>query len=537
MLGIRIAGERGVPNPGGPSRVLARIGSGARLVGRKIWQPRETGWLFPAIVASFFGAALFFGALHHELWRDELHCFGVGRHAKGLWDVLFGARRYDGHPFLWYYVLHLVSLINRSYVGLRVVTWMLAVGAGLIWLRYAPLPRPLRVLALGSYYLAYEYGVICRSYTLGVFLTFLICALYRPSRSNHLLLGILLVLLAATSIYGVAMAIALGIFLFTRGAVFERSASSGTRVSVPLGWAVGAAIFVVGTAIVCWTSRPPEDSYYRMPDVPPVTLKAFSEASIRYWTAMFPFNGWKEWSWVGGDYLGSRWPKVVELVPWAGGAWFVGWLVAMRRAPRAAIAYGVGAFLFAVVNFAVYAGTWRHIGHNFVFLLACVWLFAQDRTHGRRSRLVYGMLAFNLVVQAATAVGAYRSEYEMSFSRAGEAARFIKDHHLENLPILADYDAPTSPISIMLDRAFRYAPTGEYLQAPVYHNRRVFSSNDTLVQTARGLARDYGGEALVIVDLSRGSLGAAGSGATLLWSSGPAIVFDETYYLYKVQSK
>jgi hypothetical protein len=536
VFGIQIARERGVPDRQGASLLLARIGAVARLVGRKIWQPRETGWMFAVVTASIVGAVLFFGHRHHELWRDELHCFGVGRHAKGLWDVLTGVRRYDGHPFLWYYVLHLTSLINRSYVGLRVVTWGLAVGAGLLWLRYALLPRPIRILAVLSYYLAYEYGVICRSYTLGVFLLFLICALYRPLRINYVLLGVLLVLLAATSIYGVAMAIALALFFFTRGAVVD-SASSEKRVSVPIAWAVGAAIFVLGTAVVCLTTRPPEDAYYRMGDVAPLTWKAFRDASTRYWTAMFPFKGLTEWSWVGGDYLGSKWPRTVSFVPWAGAAWFLGWLVALRRSPRAAATYAVGAFLFAVVNFAVYAGTWRHIGHYFVFLLACVWLFARDRAHGRPARLAYGMLALNLAVQVVTAVGAYKADYELSFSRAGEAVRFITDHHLENLPVLADLDAPTSPIAIMLDRPFQYAPTGQHLQAPVYHNRRVSTSNETLLQTARGLARDYGKDALVIVDASRGSLADVSSGATLLWASGPAIVYDEVFFLYRVKSK
>ena len=37
-----------------------------------------------------------------------------------------GDRRYDGHPFLWHYLLHLVSRWSRSEVYLHVVTIVLA---------------------------------------------------------------------------------------------------------------------------------------------------------------------------------------------------------------------------------------------------------------------------------------------------------------------------------------------------------------------------------------------------------------------------
>src|SRR5664279_4711450 len=76
---------------------------------------------------SLGGAAVFCLALtlvhtQHELWRDEMHCWTLARNAHGFWDILTGIRRYDGHPFLWYYLLHLVSRLSRSVVALHGAT-------------------------------------------------------------------------------------------------------------------------------------------------------------------------------------------------------------------------------------------------------------------------------------------------------------------------------------------------------------------------------------------------------------------------------
>jgi len=153
-----------------------------------------------------------------------------------------GERRYEGHPFLWYYVLYLVSRLSSSFVTLHFVTVALVVTAAGLWLRYAPLPRILRVLLLGSYYLVYEYGVISRTYALGLLLTFWFCALYHPRRIRYVPSAILLSLLAATSMYGMLMAVALGVFLFSHGPSFRRPDDSDARARVvfPVGWMIGS---------------------------------------------------------------------------------------------------------------------------------------------------------------------------------------------------------------------------------------------------------------------------------------------------------
>jgi hypothetical protein len=509
-------------------------------VSLSLGRSQEDGWKFALVASAAFAIVQLVGHTHHEMWRDELHCFGIGRHAKGLWDLLNGDRRYEGHPFLWYYLLHLTAKVDRSYLGLHVLTWSLAVGGALLWTRYAPVPRVLKVLALGSYYLAYEYGVICRSYTLGVFLTFAVCAVYRRDRVRYVPLALLLILLGATSVYGFAIALSLSLFVFTRGPTVETAAGPPPRkrVAVPVTWIVGLSVLLVGLAIVAWTTRPPEDAAYRPADLPALTSGALRDAAIQYWRALFPYKGLLDWSWVGNQFLGEHVPAARSVIPWVGGVWLACWLFALRRSPRVAIAYAFGTIVMAAIPFAVYSYVgWRHIGNNFVLLLACIWLHARDRERRAPSRLVHLMFAANLTVQVLTAAGAFVVDYRTAFSRATEAAHVIKDRHLEGLPVVGDSDAPVSPIAVILDHSFHYPSTGAIGQTPVFNNSRSSVSGQDLLREASRLARESGGRALLILDSAHGALQGLGKNVTLVWTGGPAVVSDESYYVYEVGSQ
>src|SRR5262249_14763203 len=134
-------------------------------------------------------------------------------------------------------------------------------GGVLLWLRYAPLPRWLRVLLPASYYIVYEYGVISRSYTLGVLLTFAFCAFYHPRRVRFLPLAGILTLLAATSMYGTLMAISLAAFLAQHAIriVQPDSSDDRTRVTLSLEFCLALLLFAAGLGLVALTTWPPAD--------------------------------------------------------------------------------------------------------------------------------------------------------------------------------------------------------------------------------------------------------------------------------------
>ena len=514
-----------------------RFAGAMRSVARALTTKNETGWSFALPVLCVFAVAQVLAHIHHEPWRDEVSCWTIGRTASGLGDLLTGDRRYDGHPFLWYYLLYLVSRLSPSHLALHFVSGGLAVLSAALWLRWAPVPRFLRVMLLGSYYFFYEYGVICRSYGLGWFLICALCALYHPKRIRYVWSGVLLGLLSATSLYGAVLSIALGWFVFSHGFQLVRMPDTERRLrlGVSRGWIVGVAIFTACLILTVVTTLPPSDAQYAPRHHPDITWPIARDAAGWFWKSLFPFHGLKPWEWGQINYLGSKWPRAETLAPWLGIGWMAAWIIALRRRPRIALTYAGGAILIALAQIEIYWGGWRHIGHNFILETTCVWLYARD-TRGRRDPwLLYGLFAINLVIQIITGFSAVRTDWKLPFGGAEEAAAYIRGQHLESLPVVANSDAPGAAVAAVLRKPFFYPATGETSDYIIFHNRRGGpSENDVLAEAVR-LARADKGKALLVLNYDNSAIPPAGVSVKLLHRGAPVLVGDESFRIYSVE--
>jgi hypothetical protein len=68
--------------------------------------------------------------MHHEMWRDELHCWLVARDSAMPWDVVHN-RAYDGQPPLWYLLLWILERITHDPIAMQVVH--VAIAASVVW--------------------------------------------------------------------------------------------------------------------------------------------------------------------------------------------------------------------------------------------------------------------------------------------------------------------------------------------------------------------------------------------------------------------
>jgi hypothetical protein len=180
---------------------------------RFVARTRETGWSFAVVVTLVYLGYLISAHWHHEFWRDEIHSWSLARSADGFVDLVTGDRIYEGHPPLWFWYLRLWSFVVRSANGLHLATIAAMTAAALLFLRFAPFARALKVLLLFSYFLAFEYGVMSRNYTLDWLLVVIFCAALHPLRPRFIALAIVLGLLCITSAYGALLAAGLALAL------------------------------------------------------------------------------------------------------------------------------------------------------------------------------------------------------------------------------------------------------------------------------------------------------------------------------------
>lgn len=491
-------------------------------------------WL-SLFVTALFGCVQVIGHLDHELWKDELHCYGVGRSAQGLWDVLTGERRYDGHPFLWYYLLHLGSRVHRGWLTLPVLSTAVATLAAYIWFRYARVPRLLRLLVLTSYYFVYEYGVLSRSYTLGMLFVFAFCALYHPVRIRYVPLALCLFFVAATSLYGTLIALVLALFLFSHDLrwLAPDAHSDRARFALPASWFAGIVLFGLGMLLVAGTTVPPADAMYAPSWQFDFSFEALRGDFFNLWAAFFPYHGWQYWNWLYVDYWGSAWGLSQAQISALGFSYFVLCVFALRKSPKLAAGFVLGVFLMMAVQHGIYPAALRHRGHYLILLLALLWLHESERRGQPRAYLAYALLALPLAIQVPTSIGALRNDRVQVFSNAQAAARFLLDKKLDQMPAVGSTDHATSPIAIMLDRPILFQESGETHQVVLEHNRRQPPNVYAIMNHGTQLATRHG-KALMILNYDNPVPVPNGYNMRLLYRGDVALMYDESYRIYEI---
>jgi hypothetical protein len=414
------------------------------------------------------------------------------------------------------------------------VTIALAVASAYLWLRHSGLPRVLRLGLLGTYCFFFEYGVISRSYTLGVFLAFLFCRLYDRHSLRIFRLFVVLVLLSFTSVYGAIMAAALGTFLFWQTIVRLRSGPLARRHRRAIGWQWLLGLTLIGLALYVHikTSLPPADAFYAKAAAKRPELLSSAGFGKQFWSAMFPWNRRDDGAWIVSGFVGESKPWFKDHLLTVSGALLAAWLWALRKVPAAACTLLVGVVAMALFQALQYTGYLRHWGHFFVLLSLSLWLFAKYEKP--RVVLLYFLGGVTMAFQIATNVRAVKTEIAEPFSGAQEAASYLREQHLDDEPILATYDHATSAIAGYLDRKFTWAETGTESQTVVFHNRRYdFPPEHDVLVWAEETVRDLGRPALLILNFDlRESLPTLRT--DLLYVTKQALRADETFAIYRL---
>jgi hypothetical protein len=133
----------------------------------------------------------------HEPWFDEAQAWLIARD-EGLTDLFTRGVRFEGTPALWHLLLFIVQRLGLPYGGMWVVSAALAASGAFIVLFKSPFPLALRLGVVFSYFFAYQYAVVARSYALDLLFVPLLATLY-PQRLDRPFLYLGLLALAANT--------------------------------------------------------------------------------------------------------------------------------------------------------------------------------------------------------------------------------------------------------------------------------------------------------------------------------------------------
>lgn len=161
-----------------------------------------------AIGAAGLAALLIAVGSRHEAWFDEAQAWLLARDSA-LTDLLLHRLHYEGTPGLWHMMLWLASHAGYPFLGLWLISSAIAVSGALLVLRAAPFHIWLRFGVIGSYFFAYQYSIVARSYALDLILIPLVAFLFHRRATQPIRYAFVLGLLANANAHSFVIA---GIF-------------------------------------------------------------------------------------------------------------------------------------------------------------------------------------------------------------------------------------------------------------------------------------------------------------------------------------
>lgn len=391
-------------------------------MGRLVRRPH----FFAAVVITAYlcvaGALL----LHHEPWQDEAQPWLV---AQVDLTTFFQQIHYESTPALWYLVLWVLAHLGLPYPAASVLHFFLAVAIVAIFVLKAPFPKLTKLCFAFSYYMAYEYAVIARPYTIALLFLFLITAGYPQRFRRPFVYALLVAGLYNTNALGVfCAATCTAIYVYE---LLRQGKGTGTQ------YAAFGCMCVAG-ALAVWQMIPAAD--FLMHDA----LHAFYPWAVvvALRQAFFPF-----------PYVAT--PLDIFLGV-ALGIIAVCILALVRRIipllfvllPCMGIAY--------ILTFK-HAGGLRHYGFILMLFLCALWLgsfytsaaFGNFRNRTLRRLFETGwltgavwLLTFSMGFSTIYLVNVGLAEVRFAFSGGKEMADFMRQQKLQELPIAVYPDAP-----------------------------------------------------------------------------------------------
>jgi hypothetical protein len=452
-----------------------------------------------ALFIGFLGFSLF-GILRHEMWRDELQAWLLARDSSSLYE-LYQNIQYEGHPALWHLFLFGLNRVTSDPLIMQLFHWLLSLVIVYLIVYFSPFSLFQRFSFCFGYFIFFEYTLISRNYNLAVLFAFLFCVLYAYSSRRYISYALLLALLANTSAYGLILSLALFLYLCLNEfpvCAWPRKQTCRKRLSfrgqinflsgliiIILGWfssafqimrirAINFAdFFSSGTTSYELVTAKASFIHLSALGVPSIEQIIHASRALNgVWEsycpvpALFTINFWDTNILTYGDFLGTI--SGVDLNDILTVLFSISLLLLFGFVflPNQSVfwTYVIGNFLLLGLHVFLFRGfVIRHEGFFLILLVLCCWLFlnSTSRKYSQRNRIsrvnfLSVMLSLIFTTQLIGGVYSVGMDYIHPFSAGKDAASFIKDNDLADLPIFGSRYRQASVLSGYLDTMIYY---------------------------------------------------------------------------------
>ena len=376
-------------------------------------------------------------AWHHEMWRDEMQAWLIARDAQSVFELFTILKKYEGHPSVWHLGLYVLQFFTNSPIIMQVYHLIIATATIFVFARFSPFTRLQKTLFAFGYFPFYEYAIICRNYAIGILLLCLFCTFFSRWKQKFPLVGLILFVLAHTSIHALIIVISIGLLLVLE-VLFTSDRPSRTHMGT------GFALIMTGILTAIYQIAPAADQgtrpgwttafdWHHLQNVLNIIPRAFFPIPI------FTFHFW------GSNFL-DLFPSASQLKLVLSVLTVLFAIGLLLRKPTVLLMYLCGTIGLLTFFYTKYFGSIRHYGFLFMLFVAAAWIshysYEARRLASPLKTASWGFArAFSvvftliLIIHVVGGVAAAKLEYTHPFSEGKAVARFIVDAKLDNMLI------------------------------------------------------------------------------------------------------
>ncbi len=359
---------------------------------------------------------LFIVGYHHEPWGDEAQCWLIARDNSFL-DILFHETRYEGHPFLWFFIeklyinTHLASS-TELYRWIFIFPLVFSAIGVYFFLFKSKFPLIIKCLVPFTFYIFFQYGVVARNHSLCFPFLMIIAAFYHKRFEHPYIYALLLFLTANVSAYTFLVAGVLFIFFIVD---IIREKLEIKKYLAPL--------LITGFSLLFSAAllRNPADCYVVVSAIMTEWLKRIYHIAAAY----FPIRIHNKTDIILGSILTLLFYLSV-MKAYCKNKYQVIFFISLN----------LPLFLFYVL---IYGRAW-HYGYAGIFLLFTCWLLTEMNEKieipFKKNWLLYVFLIFIFVYYISGTVRVSEYDLNNSYDDAKPAADFIKKYNLTQYQIV-----------------------------------------------------------------------------------------------------
>ena len=467
--------------------------------------PQFSDKQFAITLSAIFLVAGAVVAWNHEMWRDEMQAWLIARDAPSVFELFNILKRYEGHPSVWHLGLYVLQFFTSSPVIMQPYHLLIAAATIFVFARFSPFTRLQKTLFAFGYFPFYEYAIICRNYAIGILLLCLFCTLFSRWKKKFPLVGLILFVLAHTSVHALIIVISITLLLF-----LELLVNSDRPNRTHIG--IGFALILTGIITAVYQIAPAADQgtrpgwttnfdLHHLQNVLNLISRVFfaiPRSMLHFWNTNFL------------DPIPSS--ALIKLVLTVLTLLYL--IILLLRKPTVLMMYLCGTTGLLAFFYTKYFGSVRHHGFLFMLFIAAVWISHYSYEAKRLPSLLkatsWGLAkAFNivfvciLIIHVVGGVTAARLELTHPFSNGKAVARFIIDQELDDMLIagVAPDDLTLEVLGYLEKDEFFYPRSERFGSFGVWdmawRNGRSLEIGDVM-RRVQQLAEERGEEILIV---------------------------------------